>query len=153
MPSPTRLRVVGLCLSFCCGSLASGGQLDPRLLGSSLLGLFLAAPCTVTEHLVADQDGRVKALLVVGPRLDESIFGRTERAGRTQLLQAGLPIQTSTKPGSGLQQRVEQVMDEGTRSDQATRKVHRADEGFHRVGEDRRLVPAPVVSSPRPSRM
>ena len=68
-----------------------------------------------------------------------------------ELLQARLPVQPGAEAGGRGHQRVEEPVDHLAGDLEAAAEVDRADHRLDGVGEDRRLVRPPVISSPRPS--
>src|SRR5437764_563528 len=72
------------------GALARRGERAPRHLGGGLLGLLLRASLSGPTLLVAQVDGGVDALGVVGAFLLHDVAGQRVEALGGELLQAGL---------------------------------------------------------------
>jgi hypothetical protein len=80
---------------------------------------------------------------VVWTGLGEPVFGHAQFCSRGEFLQRRLPVQTGPSLGRCRKQRVEQAMDHLTGNDDTVLEIHRSQDGFERVGEDRGLVATP----------
>src|SRR5580700_10636999 len=114
----------------------------PGRLGRVLLGRLLGVALAGAEHAPADPDRGPERLLVVRPALLDLVVRHPEHAGRGQLLERGLPVQSGTQPGRPGDDRVEQAMDQRAGLGQPAVDVDRPDDGLQRVGQDRGLVAA-----------
>jgi hypothetical protein len=80
---------------------------------------------------------RMENLGVIRPLLGHGVLGDAQAQARCQLLQTGLPVQTRTQRRRGLQQGIDQVMHQGAGHVDAVLQVHRTDQRFERIGQDR----------------
>lgn len=106
----------------------------------ALLGLLLGAAARGWKGTCADHDDGLEALVVVGSGFGHRIAGRTQLAQGAELLEAGLPVQARTETVGGLDQRIEQGVDEGVGGVTSGRQVQRPQDGFEGVGQDRGLA-------------
>src|SRR5207237_6924608 len=122
-------------------AVARRGQRSPGFLGRSLLGLLLGPTLARTALLVADVDGGVEALGVVGALFADVIARHGVEALGGELLEAGLVV-LAARPGCRFGDALaEQREDELVGRIPAPVEVDGADHGLHGVGEDRRLLP------------
>src|SRR5438105_12774567 len=117
-------------------AVARRGQRPPGFLGSGLLGLLLGPTLARTALLVADVDGGVEALGVVGALFADVVARHGVEALGGELLEAGLVVlaaRAGCRFGDAL---AEQREDELMRRSPAPVEVDRADHGLHGVGQD-----------------
>ena len=124
------------------GDAEAGGDLAVRRLGGGLLGLLLGAAHAVAVEALADPDLGGEGLHVVGAVVLDDVLGDAEAVLGGQLLQGGLPVQAGAQRGRGLDERVEQQVDDVGRRLEAAAEVHRTDHRLDGVGEDRGLSAA-----------
>src|SRR5205809_986240 len=124
---------------------SSGAALrDPGvgLARSLLLGLLLRAPDARPQRLPGYHDGRRELLLMVGAPVLDLVHGeRTELLGG-ELLKDRLVVAVSFTADVRLHPRFEQALDQLARSIETQIEIDGTEDGFQRVGEDARLVPA-----------
>src|SRR5436190_7453922 len=124
---------------------SSGAALRDACVGlarSLLLGLLLRAPDARPQRLPGYHDGRRELLLMVGAPVLDLVHGeRTELLGG-ELLKDRLVVAVSFTADVRLHPRFEQALDQLARSIETQIEIDGTEDGFQRVGEDARLVPA-----------
>src|SRR3569623_350768 len=118
------------------------GQLAVRRLRGGLLGLLLGAADAVAVAVVADPHLRGEGLHVGGALGGDEVLRDAEAGRGGELLQGGLPVQPGAQGGGGLDQRVEQQVDDHGAGLEPTGEMHGADHRLDGVGQDRRLLAA-----------
>src|SRR2546427_9787365 len=113
----------------------------PRLAGGGRLGGLLGTPLAAPVRLSGDEDRRHEPLGVVGALVDDVVARKIVECAGGQLLEPGLVV-VAAGAGGGLGDAFVQQLEDQLLSRPVTGvEVHRADDGFHGVGEDRRLLP------------
>src|SRR6266540_1061690 len=121
---------------------ARGDQLREGLAGGLLLGLLLRAAPALPPLLPGQVDRRRELLRVVGPPRDHPVLGHRSNVLGRHLLEARLVVAVALAAGVGLHAGPEQALDQPPRRREPGVEVHRAQHGFHRVGQDARLEAA-----------
>src|SRR3954463_194168 len=118
-------------------------QLPPRGSRRGLLGLLLRATLAGSVRYSPEHHGRVEALRVIGTLVVHVVARQLLEPLRGQLLQSRLVV-VSPGPARGLGDPLaEEPHDDVAGRGHPAVEVDGRDDRLHRVGEDRRLLPAP----------
>ena len=82
----------------------------------------------------------METLVVVGPTLGERVHGRREAVVRCDLLEAGLVVLIARALGRHVDACAELLEYEATDRLNTAVEIHRAENGFDGIGQDRRLL-------------
>ena len=108
-----------------------------------MLGQLLGSALALAEALITEENCRKEVLGVVGTLVADDVAGPPDRPGGRELLEPGLVV-AAARPGDGLGDALAQApQHEVARDRETTVEVHRGDDRFEGVGEDR-LLGAPA---------
>ena len=110
-------------------------------LAAACSAAFFERPSPFAEQLLGDEHPGVEPLVVIRAGRPDLVIGRHPSVVGQSFLEGGLVVERVERVERGIEPWHEQPLDQVERHPESAVDVHRAEHRFHRVGQDRHLLP------------